>query len=27
VQFRYTFSFVKRNGSWLVIAIHMSGNR
>ena len=27
VQYRYTFSFVKRNGSWLIIAIHMSGNR
>jgi hypothetical protein len=27
VQFRYTCSFVKRNGRWLIIAIHMSGNR
>jgi beta-lactamase regulating signal transducer with metallopeptidase domain/uncharacterized protein YchJ len=27
VQFRYTCSFVKRNGRWLIIAIHMSGSR
>jgi beta-lactamase regulating signal transducer with metallopeptidase domain len=26
-QFRYTCSFVKRNGRWLILAIHMSGNR
>jgi beta-lactamase regulating signal transducer with metallopeptidase domain/uncharacterized protein YchJ len=27
VQYRYTCSFVKRNGRWLIIAIHMSGAR
>ncbi|HKQ90116.1 MAG TPA: M56 family metallopeptidase [Blastocatellia bacterium] len=27
VQYRYTCSFVKRDGRWLIIAIHMSGNR
>jgi beta-lactamase regulating signal transducer with metallopeptidase domain len=25
MQYRYTFSFVKRNGRWRIIAIHMSG--
>ena len=27
VQYRYTLSFVKRNGRWLILAAHMSGAR
>jgi len=26
-QYRYTFSFVKRNGRWLILAIHMSSRQ
>jgi hypothetical protein len=27
VQYRFTFSFVKRNGRWLLLATHMSVKR